>query len=304
MSTTAPSQVTTHITTITPQQAEALLKSNVDNRKVRPKVVTKYAEDMRDGNWALNGATIAISDTGIVIDGQHRLLGCVEAGVPFTTVVIRGVAFQARETLDTGSKRTFSDVLRWRGEVQVTQLAAAIEAGMSWDETGNPSHQGTLHSNATRVAWLDANPDIREAVRIFHFSGPPWRFPASVGAPLYMRAARIAPDDAPHFAKLLQTGSDIAEDHPVAKLRAWLFATSATRVTHPREEFAALGVKAWNGYISGRPIKVLKWRRGGASPEEFPTMIGPDGRSYEEIVGDPLTALSLAGTIESPTNLA
>lgn len=297
-------QVTTHVATITPQQAEALLKSNVDNRKIRPTVVTKYAEDMRNGNWDVNGDAIKISDTGILVDGQHRLYGCIEAGVPFTTVVIRNVAFQARETMDTGSKRTFADVLRWRGEVQVTQLAAAIEAGMFWDEFGNPSHKGTLNSNATRLAWLNANPDIRDAVRTFHFYGAPWRFPASVGAPFYMRAARIAPDDAAHFAKLLRTGADIGEDHPVARLRTWLFATSSQRVTHPREEFVALGIKAWNSYITGRPVKVLKWRRGGSRPEEFPIMLGPDGRTYDEIMSDPTSTLGLAGTIESPADLS
>ena len=37
--------------------------------------------------------------------------------------------------------------------------------------------------------------------------------------------------------------------------------------------WGAMGIKAWNAYRLGRPIKQLGFRAGGASPEEFPEAV-------------------------------
>lgn len=44
-------------------------------------------------------------------------------------------------------------------------------------------------------------------------------------------------------------------------------------ITPEKAEVAALVVKAWNAYRTGRPVTNLRWRSGGSSPEAFPTAL-------------------------------
>jgi hypothetical protein len=276
---------------ITPEMAELLLASNTNNRRVRPNVVRRFAEDMRNGNWSLNGDTIKIAPDGEVLDGQHRLFGCVQAGEPFEVFIVRNIATEARDTMDTGAARTFSDLLRWKGEVQTAHLASAVDCGIAWDARGIPSHRGDLvESNAGRLRWLEENPDIREAVRVTTgHRAAPLRFKASVAAPFAMRINRISPIDAEFYLNALKTGANLPENDPIGRFRNWLLKSAGQRIKPPREEHAALAVKSWNSFITGREIRSLKWQRGSGTShvEAFPELLGPDGLTYDEIMSDP-----------------
>ena len=80
----------------------------------------------------LNGETVKIASDGTILDGQHRLYACIQAGVPFETVVIRGLPPEAQDTIDTGMARKFADQLALRGEVNTPLLAAITRWAMRW----------------------------------------------------------------------------------------------------------------------------------------------------------------------------
>lgn len=276
--------VQTEVVTITPETASRILERNENNRAVREQVVTRYARDMQTGNWKLNGEAIKFAADGTLMDGQHRLYGCLLADTPFETFVIRGFEFDIRATMDTGARRSLGDVLRWQGEKNVAALAAATETGLCWDSYGTPASRGTAHSHTERLAWLEANPDVREAVKTWNgIHGVPLRLPYGSGVPFLLRATRISSEDAANFVHLLKTGANIGEKHPIAKLRSWAMRTASSKGRYGREDYMAVEVKAWNAYVTGREIGNLSWRSGGVKPEDFPVMIGPDGRSYDEI---------------------
>lgn len=285
----SPETISGEILKITPEFAETLLNgSNVDNRKLRPAIVNRYARDMELGNWKVTGEAIKITADGLVTDGQHRLTACVQSGKSFITLVVRGVEFEARDVMDTGARRTFADVLRWHGEHSVAGLASAIESAMLWEEGGTPSHKGATHTNMERLAWLEEHPEIREAVSAWSpLVGAPFRFPVSSGAPFLLRARKISTAQADQFVHLLKTGEMLGTNHPIAKLRSWLFNSATKHTRCPREEYAAIAIKAWNAFIAEREIRALAWRRVGTTAEPFPLMLGPDGRTYEEIALDP-----------------
>jgi hypothetical protein len=278
----------TEVRKITPDEARLIMGTNHNNRKVRRAVVEKYVRDMENGAWALNGEAIKISATGDLLDGQHRLLACIEADIPFETVFISGVPSDAQVAMDTGARRTFSDILRWKGESNVSSLATAVESALCWDESGTPAHRGKQHSNAERLAWLEANPDIRYAVRGWMpLACKPLRFPMSAGAPFLLRITRIDSDDAAEFVRLLKTGDGLAEKDPIARLRHWLLNAAGSKGKYAREEYAAVGVKAWNFWLKGKEVGHLVWRSGGSRREDFPFLSTPDGQLYEEIITDP-----------------
>jgi hypothetical protein len=74
-------RLTISLEMITPDMAADLLAVNVSNRNVRQRRVDQYARDMQVGRWQPTGEPITISDTGKLLNGQHRLMAVVQAGV-------------------------------------------------------------------------------------------------------------------------------------------------------------------------------------------------------------------------------
>lgn len=79
------------IENITPEKAIEYLGHNIINRGISPNTVLKYADDMKNGAWQLNGQAIIFNKSGRLIDGQHRLSAIVKSGVTVTMAVIRDV---------------------------------------------------------------------------------------------------------------------------------------------------------------------------------------------------------------------
>ena len=78
------------IMTITPEVAMEILARSMSamNRKPNQYRIKLYARDMKDGKWKVTGQGLTLGKNGILYDGQHRLLACILAGVPFTTAVL------------------------------------------------------------------------------------------------------------------------------------------------------------------------------------------------------------------------
>lgn len=114
------------IVTVTPGMAQAWLDKNVMNRKARPNVVAAYTRAMMERRWTVSGDAIRFDTTGNLMDGQHRLMACVAADVPFTTAVIYNVPIEARETIDTNVVRTVGDTLSMSGMSNTNQTVATV----------------------------------------------------------------------------------------------------------------------------------------------------------------------------------
>lgn len=79
---------------ITPQKAAEYLRANTKNprgKNLNRDVVRRYARDMANGRWELNGEAIVFDKNGILKNGAHRLAAIMTANVPVEMVVIRGV---------------------------------------------------------------------------------------------------------------------------------------------------------------------------------------------------------------------
>lgn len=80
--------------TITPAKALEYLGCRILTRKFKAQKDVAYATAMRAGKWSLTHPGIqgiAFDENGVLVDGQNRLLACISANVPFTTVVFRGM---------------------------------------------------------------------------------------------------------------------------------------------------------------------------------------------------------------------
>lgn len=127
-------QVIPTVEIITPSIAEKYLKMNTQNRKANKGTIRRYSTDMKNNNWKVNGQTVVFDKDGNLRDGQNRLFACVTAGVPFKTVVVRGVDPEAFDSMDTGHKRNMADMFTAANIANANELMQVISKFFGLDK--------------------------------------------------------------------------------------------------------------------------------------------------------------------------
>lgn len=154
--------IETHFVKIAPALAAEMLTANSVNRKVRPRLVRTYAEDMRQGLWRSTGEAIKVSRSGSLLDGQHRLSAIVESGKTIEMLVVSGLADDTQELMDQGAARVAADALAMHGFQNVT-LAAGVAR---WLLLCGPPGEHMFHalgekaSVARILRTAEENPDV------------------------------------------------------------------------------------------------------------------------------------------------
>lgn len=258
---------------VTPELAQQwLTEANIDNRKIRPTAVARYARQMRNGHWTWSNDALTFNGSGRLLNGQHRLLACVESKVPFDALVVWGVPSAAQEAMDTGVRRQFSDVLARHGETSAVVLAAAVRIGWQW-QTNQLFGLGQTFSFPEGLIWYTHNPSIRRCITPAQNIRNKYKSPIPATAAFMHRIRLIDPDEADRFYKDLYSGENLSKNDPVMALRNWL-QNHANRTTRPPAPwYLAVFIKAWNGAISGREIRQLSFKRAKANREELPALL-------------------------------
>lgn len=111
-------------TMVSPALAEEILKLNTNNRRLRPTVIDRYAEIIKSGKWEITPQGIVISNTGVLLDGQHRLLAIIKADAAVPMFIWSNVEEEVYKVLDRGIARTTADALR--EDRDLTETAALL----------------------------------------------------------------------------------------------------------------------------------------------------------------------------------
>ena len=247
---------------ITPARAAALLKRNCANRPLRRGLVAAYCKRIRAGQWRVNAATIAISIDGELLDGQHRLYAVIETGIAIDCWVITGLETEAFDTIDSGAPRSGSDVLAIKGEKNYTILAAALRLLLAY-----PSRQWKASFSTHEInAALADHPHIRDFTTVPHAARVLMR-PALLCFLMYL-CAQHYPEQAQQFFEALIEGAGLERGNPVLLLRERLLRNNANKAKLPYGEIIALTIKAFNAYVAGRKMGVLKYN--SIQGEQFP----------------------------------
>jgi hypothetical protein len=274
------------ITTITPEQAARMLRGNTKNRPIRYRLVDRYARDMAAGNWKMNGSTVVMNGRTL-IDGQHRLAACVQADAPFQTVLITGAQQSAMDSIDTGAKRTVSDVLRINNIDNAPMVASIANLGLRWDTGLLTERRFIMPSTAEVLAWIDANPQVHQAVELVWASRlRPLRAPISaMGVACVKAIQHRMGDEFGEFTDNLISGEGLTAGDPVYALRTWMLrqASGAARRFNADIGLAYI-VKAWNADVEGQQIHNIAFKSRGRGREQFPVMVNDAGLpiSYQQ----------------------
>jgi len=275
-------EITSFTEDVTPAQAQAWLDRGGHNRVTTRSRVLRYARVMASGRWKLNGEAIKLDRNGLIIDGKHRLLACVESGVTFRTLVIRGLEPEVFSVLDIGKTRTAGDIMGIAGYKERSAIASAARGLVIIEATGrlDPPTRRELDPLLTHDAllhYVQEHPEVVEGVQLAARVRNTGGLSGGAGllGILFTLLLRVDPADTEEFAEKLTTGADLGQDSPILRFRNRLISDSRmSGAITVREHLLALGIKAWNFWRAGEEIQQLTWhaerttgRRGG---EAFP----------------------------------
>lgn len=257
---------------ITPQMAQAWLGVNKRNRRVTVSHVRKLENLFRRGEMELNGQTVKISASGVLLDGQHRLMACANTGISFPCIVVHGLPDEVFDTIDTGSKpRGVADIFSILGESNCSALAAAVRCLFRFKQSLS-FYDGGLHGATDTPRdcqeLLERHPGIRNSVAVI--GGKPnflWRTANAVALHYLFTMSNEA--KASEFADVLINGhADTARPFNVFRESVMRMRSLKGRLDQRVE--SARAIKAFNAEVVGKRPKIIIWK----NTEDFPQIIG------------------------------
>lgn len=123
--------------TLTPTMAEALLKTNYEKQRILNNAyAASLARDIESGRWidGMVNDSIVVSDTGKLIDGQHRCKAVIMANKPIETYLCTSVPEEHFNLMDCNKPRNTAQFVRMKDATVVLAIARyanAIENGMT-----------------------------------------------------------------------------------------------------------------------------------------------------------------------------
>jgi hypothetical protein len=262
-------KINAEIQTVTPGRAEQWLGRNEKNRSVSKAKVDKLAAEMNRGAWTVSPDAIAFAPDGRLLNGQHRLTALLRTGMVLDFLVVYGLPDESQLVMDDSKTRTVADQLYMRDETNYVTLAGALAHLYRWEQ-GAPRNTTVRPTRRQGLDLLDRHPNIRLSVPIGKRLNAELRFNPSLGAFLHYTLSLIDDVDAKDFFERLGSGEDLKQGDPIHTLRKVIIENSTATKKLPLLVVHAYTIKAWNAYHDGEPLKLLRWRPGGANPEPFP----------------------------------
>jgi hypothetical protein len=280
------------VITVTPKLAGEMLATSLVNRRLTQNRVDEWVAEMTAGRWYV-GQTLMTDVDGHLVDGHHRLRAVQLYGKPVKFAVQRNIPVEVWQALDIGRPRSFADVLAMRDVGSPTHVAPVVTALLRYERYVGVSHF-TAGCRFSPYELMDeyqrCRDEIMEGLRVGeHILKTNVRFPRTLGAVLYIVLARLDEEKASEFFDLLADGIGsmgsawpITKKDPVYMLRQALIEDAIDRRVRKTGAMsdmyrAALVFKAWNAWIAGNEIGVLRFRLVGPTPESFPEPVMETG---------------------------
>lgn len=257
------------VETINPFRAEELLKKNKFNRKTTKARIDRYAGEMRQGKWKLNGQPLIFDEDGYLRNGQTRLRACIKSQCSFVTTVVRNVPRDAIPTVDIGQPWRSADYLSAEGNKYAHMLSSAIGWIMRiLAGDGALGHNGWSPTPSQVLDFNRRHPEMEDSLRV----GESCKLLLSKGitAALHYLFSKANKDAADQFFADLAKGSNLSDSDPVYALRQNLIKIRSQKIKLPTHEIAARVVRSWNQREQGLPaLRALMGTKNGLFPDIY-----------------------------------
>lgn len=250
---------------VTPDKASGWLHFNTNNRILSKATVNAWAEEMRSGKWRFNGEPIQFDREGRLINGQHRLHAIVASGATIRCLVVYGLEPSAQMTIDIGRTRAAGQQLSLLGIGSGTDMAALATALIRLDKSDDQVWASSNQpAKATVIDFCVLNHELM--LRALNYGHAAYK---ALGVPRVTHAAVAAraisaghQDDWDWFHGGFISGANLPLGDPRIELRnrivklirgggnQWL-----------QQQRVAITIKAFNAYLEGRSVKLLRFNR-------------------------------------------
>lgn len=165
---------------VTPAMAQEMIRINLTNRRLRRWWVSALASAIKRGEYVCTHQGVAISVSGVLLDGQHRLEAIIESGVAVEMLVVTGIPDEAFGVIDCGIKRTVSDLTGLPKKTsEVARLIASFTFGgtvsaaqvLQVAESGVAEAHATLETYSTRTVKNYSSGPVRAAAVLLMMDG-------------------------------------------------------------------------------------------------------------------------------------
>lgn len=267
------------ITIITTGMAKDIIEwCNKKNRGVRKDRLKRLVKAMSMGHFRLNGESIVISKTGCLLNGQHRLLACVESGVAIETVVVLGIEDDTFDTFDQHAARTVGNVLKMNEVEYADLVAAALKHVFGFINTGEIHDNGSSSagfSPTIALEMLEEYPDIKESARL-SLRCEQFKSPSLLAALHYVFSA-VSEKKANDLLYVLKKGGG-DDSRPFHVLREHLISARMHKRAMGNRELAAKTIKVFNAEVRGEQVRKMFYDPKSA----FPQIAGIDYSNIEK----------------------
>ena len=263
---------------ITPALAKQLLEQNPKNRNISQRAVDAFANDMKNGRWNNNGQTFVISESGYLLDGQHRCAAVLQSRVTISAFVVRGAPDAVFSTLDTGRSRSLADLLSIDGYMNTKKLQATAAICWAYVSGAAVTYKPT---KAAAFDFIKAHPYMAHTVSETTKAN---KFPHSALASVVFLANENRKFDfeVSQFIDGVAHGDSLAKGDPRLTLREWYFSRSGRVGMRLKNHaiFAAVA-RAWSAWAKGDALSLIRipanlrqstLEIGGFDPALYPTV--------------------------------
>jgi len=259
---------------VTPEMASEWLATGRNFRPLTKTWAMQIARNIQVDGWKCNGDPFRFNHAGEMTDGQHRAFAIQHLGITVEAVVAhctddRGV--------DENRRRTIVQHLHQRGERYRDVVATALRHIGAHEKKLlhlSGQHLGELFTNGDLIALLERHPLVRDsAARAYPLKA---KIGANAGqlAFLHYVAGRAGLcDEAERFVDHLEHGVGLLEDDPVFRLRERYLLNRGARAKLPEIDRLALLIRSWSYWLTGRRMKIVRWRATGPKAEAFPELV-------------------------------
>lgn len=218
------SHETVQVVTADKKLVDGLLMLNSRNRKVNQSVVTDIRDKIMAGAFLLTGDAVVVSNTGVLLNGQHRLLAIKMAKYPPVRFVLcTGFDDASQKAMDRHSRRTIYNALTMSlGKSISAKMVAIVTTLRRYQLATDPAHKFKWERGAVSVS-----DEAIESFVVAHHKllveimthGSNLR--ASILAPIFIYAHHDR-DAAIKFTVKVSKGLGLQESDPAYRLRAAL----------------------------------------------------------------------------------
>jgi len=247
---------------ITPKLAKEMLAFNTNNRRLRRDRVKTLADEMSRKQWLSTGEAIKFDTSGVLIDGQHRLEGCVEANITLKQqLVVTGVTEDAFAVIDSGLKRSPNDVLSHAGFANGSAIAPAARLVSVIDAGLNPLEKRArgLVTRQDVLKWTEENTESIDwalrLARIVYDQGGIGNRTALIALAMMAEKQGHSRERIEQFFSALGTGEGLSASSPILALRSWMIKSGQKLGGGSSVIHLSNSIAAFNNWDSGKVVR-------------------------------------------------